>query len=248
MKANYFIRLLLSMGLSGYAYAGPEIYDPLAPYKKRNTLAVRPSSETVSKGGSTETAKFTYENGLLMKAEYVGPKKAYFGATTFEYENGQLVREKLIGPGGSLAEDIRYVYRKDRLEKTLIEDVRGNAHIEWHYSYDKEGNLIGGKRFNGKKITESFKLVATAGVSVQHIYNEKGELTAKVETAFENGLLKQRVKTGLTGARYAEYRYDAENRLSEIIFHETVRGEKILVKKHQFDYSMQKSTSYTLSK
>jgi hypothetical protein len=56
---------------------------------------------------------------------------------------------------------------------------------------------------------------------------------------YENGLLRHRIKTGLTGARYAEYRYNDKNMLIEIIFHDTVRGEKTLVKKHHFEYSLQ---------
>ena len=64
------------------------------------------------------------------------------------------------------------------------------------------------------------------------------ELPATLSPALLNGLLRQRVKTGLTGARYAEYRYNQKQQLVEIIYHETVRGEKTFVKKHLFDYSL----------
>jgi len=245
------IRLFLqvfSVGLISVLYAGPEVYDPLSPFKKANSLQVRPSSETVLSGAATQTAEFTYEGGVLIKADYVGPKKAYYGATVYEYDKGQLIHERLLDPNGAIVEDIRYIYVKGRLDKTAIEDIKAGVQIEWHYFYDKEGKLIAGKRYNGKKLTESFKMVTVNDKTAQHIYSEKGELTAKVETVYEEGLLKLRIKTGLTGAKYAEYRYDEQKRLIEIQFHETVRGTKTLVKKHQFDYSLQKASSYTLNK
>ena len=173
-----------------------------------------------------------------MRADYFGQKSAPAGYSLYAYEKGMLAREQLFDAAGNLTEDIQYKYRKDKLDKSLINDVRGGTKIEWHYLYDKEGKLVGGKRFIDKKATESFKLVpGTAGIS-QQIYNAKGELTSKVDSVFENGLLRHRMKTGLTGAKYAEYKYNEKKQLIEIIYHETVRGEKTFVKKHQFEYSL----------
>lgn len=234
--------ICLSVLLTGWYQsisAGPEIFDPLEVYKKPNTLQQKPASETVTAGATTETARFTYEGNLLVKAEYFGAKNIPAGYTTYEYEKGLLVFERLFDAAGLIAEEIRYEYKKDKLEKSVIKDLRGNAQIEWHYSYDKEGKLAGGKRLLDRKATESFKIVHGTSGYAQHIYNTKGELTSKVEMIYENGLLRHRIKTGLTGARYAEYRYNDKNMLIEIIFHDTVRGEKTLVKKHHFDYSLQ---------
>jgi hypothetical protein len=228
----------LIFGLTTSITAGPEIYDPLEAYKKNNTLSSRPVIETVTQGNTNETAKFKYENNLLVRTDYFGNKNIPAGYSLYEYDKGVLVREQLFDAAGNLTEEIRYQYRKDRLDKSLINDIRGNVRIEWQYTYNKEGKLVAGKRVIANKATESFKIVASPiGVS-QHIYNVKGELTSKVESVFENGLLRSRMKTGLTGARYAEYKYNAKQQLIEIIFHETVRGEKTFVKKHHFDYSL----------
>lgn len=239
MKVHLIYLALLLGSLNQAIYGGPEIFDPLEAYKKSNSIKERPASETVTAGAVTETARFTYENNLLVKAEYFGVKNLPAGYTLYTYEKGLLVQEQLFDAAGLLAEEIRYQYKKDRLEKSVIQDLRGNAQIEWLYSYDKDGKLTGGKRFLDHKATESFKIVPGTSGFAQHIFNNKGELTSKVEMIYENGLLRQRIKTGLTGARYAEYRYNEKNMLIEIIFHDTVRGEKTLVKKHHFDYSLQ---------
>ena len=175
-------------------------------------------------------------------------KKEPTGHATYEYEKSILTREKLFDAAGNLTEDIQYKYRAGKLDKSLIHDVRGNARIEWQYLYDKTGALVGGKRLLAGKVTESFKLLVTPGSSTQSIYNNKGELTSKVESVFENGLLQTRIKTGLIGARYAQYRYNAKKQLVEIIYHDTVKGEKVLVKKHQFDYSLNSEAPKTALK
>lgn len=246
MKVSRFFAAICIVGFLKSAFAGPEIYDPLEAYKKANNLPVRPVRETVTVGTSRETARFTYDNGLLVRADYsYGPKDLPAGHSVYEYDKGLLVHEQLFDAAGRLAEEIRYQYKAGKLDKSMIHDVRGAAKIEWHYLYDKEGNLAGGKRLLSGKPTESFKLVRhTAGIT-QHIYNAKGELTAKVESTLEKGVLRSRVRTGLTGARYAEYRYNEKNLLIEIIYHETVRGEKTFVKKHLFDYSLQRDLPKT---
>lgn len=238
MRAFPCLAILLAAGFTASLAAGPETFDPLEAYKKANTLSARPKSETVTQGTNTETARFKYENGLLVRADYLNQKNIPTGYSLYEYEKGVLSREQLFDAGGNLTEDISYHYKGGRLEKSLIHDIRGSARIEWHYGYDKDGKLVSGKRILDKKQTESFKLVPSPAGMTQHIYNAKGELTGKIESVFENGLLRQRVKTGLTGARYAEYRYNQKQQLVEIIYHETVRGEKTFVKKHLFEYSL----------
>lgn len=235
---------LLAAGLS----AGPEIFDPLEVWKRPGGPARHPVTETVTAGNATELARFSYSDNLLSRIDYVslnnaatGPKEIPAGHSVLEYDKGILSREQLFDRAGVLTEEIRYQYRSGKLEKALIHDVRGNARIEWHYQYDKEGALSAGKRLLAGKPTESFRLIRTTTGSLQNIYNAKGELTAKVDSSFENGLLTQRMKSGLTGARYAEYRYDKEKSLIEITYHDTVRGQKTLVKKHTFSYSLDKA-------
>jgi len=235
--SGYHVLATLLLALAPLT-AGPEIYDPLEAFKKANNLTERPTTETVVAGRVTEKAKFTYQNGLLVRTDFLTAKNEPTGHTVFEYENSQLKNERLYDAAGNLTEDIQYKYRSGRLEKSLVHDVRGNAKIEWQYLYDKTGALVGGRRLLGGKLTESFKLTMTPGFSTQNIYNAKGELTSKVESVYENGLLQSRMKTGLVGARFAQYRYNAKKQLIEIIYHDTVRGEKVLVKKHQFDYSL----------
>jgi len=233
--------LFLTVGLTSALMAGPEIFDPLEAYKKLNTFATRPATETVTAGNATDTAEFHYKDNLLVRANYfrlAANKKIVTGHTLYAYENNRLVREQLYDAADHLAEDIELIYKKERLDKTLIHDIRGNVKIEWRYVYDKAGKLIAGKRIVDKKTTESFRLQATPKGVLQNIYNAKGELTSRVESLFENGLLTTRIKSGLTGARYAEYRYNANKQLIEILYHETVRGEKTFVKKHQFEYSL----------
>lgn len=233
--------LFLCVGLTPALMAGPEVFDPLEAYKKLNTFATRPATETVTAGNATETAEFYYKDNLLVRAQYfrlAATKKIATGHTLYAYDNNRLVREQLFDAADNLAEDIELIYKKERLDKTLIHDVRGNAKIEWRYVYDKAGKLVAGKRIVEKKMTESFRLQPTPKGVLQNIYNAKGELTSRVESIFENGLLTTRVKSGLTGARYAEYHYNANKQLIEILYHETVRGEKTFVKKHQFDYSL----------
>jgi hypothetical protein len=241
---TFTLLLLLNAGI----FAGPEVFDPLDAWKRPGGPAKRPILETVVVGKTTELARYRYNDNLLARIDYLslsensqGPKEIPAGHTLFEYDKGVLTREQLFDAAGNLTEEIRYQYRAGRLEKMLVHDIRGNAHIEWHYQYDKEGALIGGKRLLDGKLTESFRLVKTTTGWLQNIYNAKGELTAKVDSYFENGLLRQRVKSGLTGTRYADYRYDANKLLVEIIYHETVRGEKTLVKKHTFTYSLDKT-------
>lgn len=248
MRLNRFLILSLGVGFTPALVAGPEIYDPLEAYKKPNTLVSRPVTETMTQGTTSETAKFRYENGILVRVEYFAAKNAPAGHVVYAYDKGVLAREQLFDAAGAVTEDIRYEYTKGRLMKALIYDVRGNANIEWHYGYDKEGKLISGRRLIDKKVTESFKIIPAAQGTTQQIYNAKGELTAQVEAVFENGLLRQRVKTGLTGTRFAEYRYNEKRQLTEIIYHETVRGEKTLVKKHQFDYSLADANTVKLSR
>lgn len=238
MRPFTFAVTLFFAGLPSALLAGPEIFDPLEVYKKANTLSEHPKAEVVTQGTTTESAKFRYEGGVLVRADYFGNKNIPAGYSLYEYDKGLLAHEQLFDAGGNLTEDIRYQYKKDKLEKSLIHDVRGGAKIEWQYTYDKEGVLVSGKRLIGSKPTESFKLMRHTGGVSQHIYNAKGELTSKVESVYENGLLRSRMKTGLTGARYAEYKYNAKQQLVEIIYHETVRGEKTFVKKHQFEYSL----------
>jgi hypothetical protein len=242
MRVFLIFAIFLSVGFTASLTAGPEIYDPLEAYKKANNLGSRPSSEKVTQGTNTEWARFSYENGMLVRADYFGLRNMPTGHTLYTYDNGILVAEQLFDASGILTEDIRYQYRKNKLEKTLIHDLRGDARIEWHYGYDKAGQLVSGRRLIDKKVTESFKLVPGETGVVQQIYNAKGELTSRVDSVYENGLLRQRVKTGLTGTRFAEYRYNEKKQLIEIIYHDTVRGEKTFVKKHQFDYSLNQET------
>ncbi len=243
MKACSVFSVFFALGLISAATAGPEIYDPLEVYKKQNTLSVRPIRETVTSGGVTESARFTYDGNLLSRVDYFGQKDVPAGYSLFEYENGVLAHEQLFDGAGKLTEDIRYQYKQNRLQKSLIHDVRGAAKIEWQYVYDKEGNLVAGKRLIAGKPTESFKLVRTTGGVTQNIYNAKGELTSRVESVMEKGVLLSRMKTGLLGARYAEYKYNEKKLLIEIIYHDTVRGEKTFVKKHHFDYSLQRDAA-----
>jgi|GEM_PF-1930031 len=245
MKVSTLFSAFWAVGWFTAATAGPEIYDPLEVYKRQNTLSVRPVRETVTAGGITESARFTYDGNLLTRVDYFGQKDIPAGHSTFVYEKGLLMQEQLFDGAGILAEDIRYQYKQGRLEKSLIHDVRGGAKIEWQYMYDKEGNLVAGKRLMAGKPTESFKLVRTTGGVTQNIYNAKGELTSRVESVIEKGVLLSRIKTGLVGARYAEYKYDDKKRLIEIIYHDTVRGEKTFVKKHHFDYSLQRDAPKT---
>lgn len=246
MKASLITLLLTLGGFTSVLTAGPEIYDPLDAYKRPNSLSVRPVREIVTAGNVTESARFTYDGALLTRIDYFGMKDIPAGYVTFAYDKGNLAREQLFDAGGKIAEEIRYQYNKaGRLEKSLIQDVRANAKIEWHYLYDKEGTLVGGKRLLDGKVTESFKLVpSTAGVT-QNIYNAKGELTSRVDSIIEKGVLRSRVKTGLVGARYADYRYNDKGQLVEIIYYDTVRGEKTLVKKHHFDYSLSRDLPKT---
>jgi hypothetical protein len=240
---TFTLLLLLNAGL----FAGPEVFDPLEAWKRPGGPDKRPVSETVVAGKTTELARYQYSNNLLSRIDYLslneratGPKEIPAGYTLFEYDKGLLTREQLFDAAGNMTEEIRYQYRAGKLDKTLIHDIRGNARIEWQYQYDKEGVLAGGKRLLAGKPTESFKLVKTTTGWLQNIYNAKGELTAKVDSYYENGLLTQRVKSGLTGTRYADYRYNGEKLLVEIVYHDTVRGEKTLVKKHTFSYSLDK--------
>jgi len=242
----------LFFSINAGIFAGPEIFDPLEAWKRPGGPAKRPISETVVAGNITERARYQYSNNLISRIDYAsitesatGARETPAGYTLFEYDNGNLVREQLFDAAGNLTEEIRYQYRAGKLDKALIHDIRGNARIEWHYQYNKEGVLAGGKRLLAGKTTESFRIIKTTTGWLQNIYNAKGELTAKVDSYFENGLLTQRVKSGLTGTRYADYRYNAEKSLVEIIFHDTVRGEKTLVKKHTFTYSLEKATPGT---
>lgn len=245
MKARSFIAVFVWVGCITALTAGPEIYDPLEAYKRQNTLATKPVRETVTAGNITESARFTYDGSLLTRVDYFGSKDIPAGYSTFSYDKGILTQEQLFDGAGKLAEDIRYQYKQGRLDKALIHDVRGAAKIEWQYMYDKEGNLVAGKRLIAGKPTESFKLVRTTGGVTQNIYNAKGELTSRVESVVDKGLLLSRVKTGLVGARYAEYKYNEKKLLIEIIYHDTVRGEKTFVKKHHFDYSLQRDAPKT---
>lgn len=236
-------------------FAGPEIFDPLEAWKKPNAPATRPVTETVVAGSIKEIARYRYENNLLSRIDYytlgtnpVTPKEIPAGYTLFEYDKNGLVREQLFDGAGNMTEEIRYQYRAGRLEKSLIHDVRGNARIEWQYSYDKEGVLSGGRRLLAGKSTESFKILKTTGGWTQNIYNAKGELTSKVDSVLENGLLTHRIKSGLTGTKYADYRYNDRKLLIEIIFYDTVRGEKVLVKKHGFEYSLDRPVPGTAMK
>lgn len=238
MKARFLLAAFLAAGCITAVTAGPEIYDPLEAYKRANTLSVRPVRETVSAGKTTESARFSYDGNLLARVDYFGQKDIPAGYSLFEYDKGNLAHEQLFDGAGKLAEDIRYQYKHGRLEKSLIHDVRGAAKIEWQYMYDKEGILVAGKRLIAGKTTESFKLVRTTGGVTQNIYNAKGELISRVESVIDKGILLSRMKTGLVGARYAEYKYNEQKMLIEIIYHETVRGEKTFVKKHHFDYSL----------
>lgn len=245
---TFTLLFLLNTGI----FAGPEVFDPLEAWKRPGGPAKRPVSETVVAGKTTELARYQYSNNQITRIDYLslnasaaGPKEIPAGYTLFDYDKGLLAREQLYDAAGNMTEEIRYVYRGGKLDKMLIHDIRGNARIEWHYQYDRDGVLTGGKRLLAGKLTESFKLVKTTTGWLQNIYNAKGELTAKVDSYFENGLLTQRVKSGLTGNRYAEYRYNGEKLLVEIIFHDTVRGEKTLVKKHTFSYSLEKVTPGT---
>lgn len=235
---------LLTAGL----FAGPEVFDPLEAWKRPGGPNKKPVLETVIAGKTTELARYQYSNNLISRIDYAsitkhttGTTEIPAGYTLFEYDNGNLAREQLFDADGNMIEEIRYQYRAGKLDKALIHDIRGKARIEWQYRYDKEGVLIGGRRLLAGKVTESFKLIKTTTGWLQNIYNAKGELTAKVDSYFENGLLTQRVKSGLTGTRYADYRYNAEKSLVEIIYHDTVRGEKTLVKKHTFTYSLEKA-------
>ncbi len=241
------LTLTLILLQSAALFAGPEVFDPLDAWKRPGGPAKRPVTETVVAGKSIERARYHYTDNLISRIDYMsvderatGPKEIPAGYTLFEYDKGILAREQLFDAAGNMTEEIRYLYRAGRLDKTLIHDIRGNARIEWHYQYDKEGVLTGGKRLLAGKPTESFKLVKTTTGWLQNIYNAKGELTAKVDSYFENGLLTQRIKSGLTGTRYADYRYNPDKTLAEIIYHDTVRGEKTLVKKHTFSYSLEK--------
>lgn len=238
MRIYRFTAVAAMISAFGALSAGPEIYDPLEAFKRANNLGERPTTETVVAGRVTEKARFTYQNGLLVRTDFLTAKNEPAGHTVFEYENGALKTERLFDAAGNLTEEIQYKYRGGKLDKSLVHDIRGNAKIEWQYTYDKSGALVAGKRLLGGKLTESFKLTITPGSSTQNIYNAKGELTSKVESVYENGLLQSRMKTGLVGARFAQYRYNAKKQLIEIIYHDTVRGEKVLVKKHQFDYSL----------
>lgn len=228
-------------------FAGPEIFDPLEAWKKAGAPAKHPVTETVVSGKATEFARFRYENDLLVRIDYsvlgqgsATTREMPAGYTVFEYEKGLLAREKSFSAAETITEEIRYVYRKGRLEKSMIHDMESNTRIEWIYLYDKEGVLSGGKRLIAGKTTESFKLVKTSTGLLQNIYNARGELTAKVNSFIDNGLLTQRVKSGLTGTRYAVYQYNNDRTLAKITFHDTVRGEKILVKTHTFGYSLDK--------
>jgi len=248
MRISRLTMVSAALAAFGALSAGPEIYDPLDAYKKANSPGERPTTETVVAGKITEKARFTYQNGLLVRTDFLTAKNEPAGHTVFEYENSLLKREQLFDAAGSLTEEIRYKYREGRLDKSQVHDVRGNAKIEWQYSYDKTGALVGGKRLLAGKLTESFKLISTPGSSTQNIFNAKGELTSKVESIYENGLLQSRMKTGLVGARFAQYRYNAKKQLIEIIYHDTVKGEKVLVKKHQFDFSLNSETPKTALK
>ncbi|HRP70554.1 MAG TPA: hypothetical protein PLY93_13580 [Turneriella sp.] len=238
MKLVSLFALLIMGGFTSLLTAGPEIYDPLDAYKKSNTLSSKPQSEIVTQGTTVESARFKYDAGLLARVDYLDSKKNLTGYSLFDYDKGILVRERLFHIGDILVEDIKYEYHKNKLVKSLAHDIRGNALIEWRYVYDKEGQLVGGKRFLAKHLTESFRVTKNANGTTQHIYNARGELTSKVESVYKDGLLMHRLKTGLVGARYADYRYNTSKELVEIIYHETVRGEKKWVKTHRFEYSM----------
>lgn len=230
-------------------FAGPEIFDPLEAWKRPGGPTKRPITETVIAGNIKELARYQYKENLLSRVDYVAfdskeQKEIPAGHSLFEYEKGLLVREQLFDAAGNMTEEIRYQYRDGKLDKSLIHDIKGNARIEWHYVYDKEGILSGGKRLLAGKPTESFKMVKTTTGWLQNIYNAKGELTAKVDLYYQDGLLVKRVKTGLTGTRYADYRYNAEKLLVEIIYHDTIRGEKTLIKKHTFSYSLEKPSQH----
>jgi hypothetical protein len=248
MRLANISSVLILFSITGRLVAGPEIYDPMETYKGTNALNSRPKAEIVSVGNLTEMAKFQYEGNLLIRADYFGARNIPDGYSLYDYERGRLVRERLFDSSGAAVEQIEYAYRKDKLIKSMIHDIRGDAKIEWHYSYDKSGNLASGRRIIGRRATESFKIKSAPTGKLQQIYNTKGELTSQVNSFYEGGLLRHRVKTGLTGTQYADYRYDDKNQLIEIIFHETLKGEKKLVKKHQFEYSYQSTIPKTAMK
>lgn len=238
MRLRYIFFILIHSFIVTALLAGPEIYDPMEAYKKLNTLSARPKLESVTQGTITETAQYKYENNLLHRIDYFDAKRNPTGYLLYTYDKGNLTREQLFDAQGAMVEDITYEYRKEKLIRTLVHDIRGNAHVEWRYSYNKEGELVSGKRIFGKAVTETFRITKNPTGSTQSIFNARGELTSKVESVYEDGVLRYRVKTGLIGTRYAEYRYNNSKQLIEIIYHETVRGVKTLVKKHRFEYSL----------
>ncbi|MCS6972684.1 MAG: hypothetical protein NZL89_06630 [Leptospiraceae bacterium] len=241
-------RVLFLLFLASPIAAGPEIFDPLAVWKNPNAPSKRPLLETVFSSGSTELARYHYRNNQIVRIDYLkldGKKEIPAGHSLLSYEDGLLSREQLFDETGKLCEEVRYLYRNGRAEKMLVRDVRGNAHIEWHYFYDKNGNLISGRRLLEGKTTESFKIVRDQNNTIQKIFNARGELTAEVTSVYENGRLVHRRKNALTGTKYADYKYDSEGFISEIVYHDTERGQKVFAKKHTFSYSKDHSENKT---
>lgn len=235
--------------------AGPEIFDPLASWKSTAAPERHPLKETVTAKNNTEIARYKYDGKMLKRIDYFTLEKVHgvdkeilAGYTVFEYNKGLLQNETLFDSQENKTEEIQYLYRKSILDKTLIHDIKGRARIEWRYAYDKEGNLAHGRRLLSGKTTESFRLSKTPTGTMQSIYNAHGELTSKVESIYENGLLTLRIKTGLVGTQYAAYKYNSAKQLVEIVFHDTVRGEKVLVKKHTIEYSLDAASARTAMK
>jgi len=241
---KYFI-YVASLALVSTLWAGPEIYDPLSAYKQKNQMKSLPLTGAIIEGESKYFARYIYKENLLIRVDYLNAKKELTGYSLFAYKNDKLVLETLHDASQTLVEEIQYVYKKDRLEKTLIHDIKGATRIEWHYQYGKDGELLSGKRYVDKKVTESFKIERKATGVVQQIFNAQNESVGRVEATEKDGKIVFRHKTDLTGAKSAEYKYDAQNRLIEIVYYEEIKGQKTLVKKQLFEFSQAQDTQKT---